>query len=103
MSVENERENSIPLHRSLTRPMLMLGGEREFVLMLAVLAGIFIFSLAQLWAAIAGVAIWLVGMFFLARAGRYDPQLSKTGIRSLRYRKFYTSDATPHARTKEVK
>lgn len=101
--MSNETDNSIPLHRSLTRPMLMLGGEREFVLMLVVLAGIFIFSLAQLWAAIAGVAIWLVGMFFLVRAGRYDPQLSKTWIRSLRYRRFYPADATPHARIREVK
>lgn len=103
MSVENERDNSIPLHRALTRPMLMLGGEREFVLMLAVLAGVFIFSLAQLWAAIVGVMLWLAGMFFLVRAGRYDPQLSKTGIRSLRYRRFYPADTTPHARTKEIK
>lgn len=103
MSVENERENCTPLHRSLTRSMLVLGGEREFVLMLGVLAGIFIFSLAQIWAAIAGVALWLVGMFFLVRAGRYDPQLSKTGIRSLKYRRFYPADTTPHARTKEVK
>lgn len=96
-------DNSIPLHRSLTRPILMLGAEREFVLMLAVLAGIFIFSLAKLWAAVIGVALWLVGMFFLTRAGRYDPQLSKTGIRSLRYRKFYPADATPFARQKEFK
>lgn len=103
MSVENERENSIPLHRSLTRPMLMLGGEREFVLMLAVLAGIFIFSLAKLWAAIVGVALWFVGMFFLVRAGRYDPQLSKTGVKSLRYRRFYPAEATPFADPKEVK
>ncbi|GAB1394112.1 conjugal transfer protein TrbD [Rhodocyclaceae bacterium] len=101
MSHETE-DNSIPLHRALTRPMLMLGAEREFVLMLGVLAGIFIFSLAQLWAAIVGVAIWLVGMFFLTRAGRYDPQLSKTGIRSLRFKRFYPADATPHARCKEV-
>ena len=103
MAHEEKDDPSIPLHRSLIRPMLMLGGEREFVLMLAVLCGIFIFSLAKLWAAGVGVAIWLVGMFFMTRAGRYDPQLSKTGIRSLRYRRFYPADSTPHARVKEVK
>lgn len=99
----NEEENGIPLHRSLTRPILMMGGEREFVLMLGVLAGIFIFSLAKIWAAVMGVVLWVVGMFFLTRAGRYDPQLSKTGIRSLRYRRFYPAEATPHAGVKEVK
>jgi type IV secretion system protein VirB3 len=100
--MSTEEDNSIPLHRALTRPMLMLGAEREFVLMLGVLAGIFIFSLAQIWAAVTGVAIWLVGMFFLTRAGRYDPQLSKTGLRSLRLKRFYAADATPHARCKEI-
>lgn len=103
MPDEIEHDNSITLHRSLTRPMLMLGGEREFVLMLGVLVGIFILSLAQIWTALVGIALWLVGMFFLTRAGRYDPQLSKTGLRSLRYRRFYPADATPHARLKEVK
>jgi len=102
MSTETE-DNSIPLHRSLTRPMLMLGAEREFVIMLGVLAGIFIFSLAQIWAAIMGVALWLVGMFFLTRAGAYDPQLSKTGIRALRFKRFYPADATPHASNREIK
>jgi len=103
MQQESMEVNSVTLHRSLTRQTLMLGAEREFVLMLGVLAGIFIFSLAQIWAAIMGVALWLVGMFFLTRAGAYDPQLSKTGIRSLRYRWFYQSDATPYANNREVK
>lgn len=96
-------DNSIPIHRSLTRPMLMLGGEREFVLALAMLAGIFIFSLAQLWAAAVGIVLWLTGMFFLVRAGRADPQLSKTFTRSFRYRRFYPCESTPYAKIKEVK
>ncbi|WP_415033318.1 conjugal transfer protein TrbD [Azonexus sp.] len=102
MSQEHD-DISVPIHRSLTRPMLMLGGEREFVLALATLAGVFIFSLAQLWAALLGVALWLIGMFFMVRAGRYDPQLSKTGIRSLRYKRIYSSESTPFAPVREVK
>lgn len=101
--MDNETANAIPLHRALVRPMLMLGGEREFVLMLVVLCGIFIFSLAHIWSAVLGVVFWLIGMFFLTRAGRYDPQLSKTGVRSLRYRRFYPAVSTPFARRKEVK
>lgn len=99
----NEDDYSAPIHQSLVRPMLLLGGERTLVLMLAVIAGVFILSLHALWAAIAGVALWMVGMFALSRAGAYDQQLSKTGPRSLRYRKFYPAAATPHARLREIK
>lgn len=98
-----DQDISVKLHESLNRPMLMLGGERNFVLMLGILSGVFIMSLAALWAAIFGVCLWLVGMFVLSRAGSYDHQLSKTGARSLRYKKYYPPQATPFAPTKEVK
>lgn len=86
-----------PVHRSLVRPMLLLGGERELVLMLAMIAGIFILSLFQVWAAVTGVAIWTVGMFFLQRMGERDPMLSKVFVRSLRYSKkrYIGSASTP--------
>lgn len=88
-----------PVHRSLVRPLLMLGGERELVLMLAMIAGIFILSLFQLWAAIAGVLIWMVGMFFLQRMGERDPKLSKVFFRSLMYsrKRYIPASSTPFA------
>lgn len=101
---QQEREDpGTVIHRSLTRPILMLGAEREFVLLLGILSGIFILSIAKLWSVIAGVVIWLVGMFFLTRAGQTDPQLSKVGVRSLRYKRSYSADATPFAPRREVK
>lgn len=87
----------VTVHRSLTRPMLIMGGEREFVLMLGMLCGIFIVSLFQLWAAIVGVVLWVVGIFFLQRMGEKDPQLSKTFTRSLRHGRMMPSKSTPFA------
>ena len=101
--MDDLEEYTVPIHNSLNRPMLVLGGERQLVLMLGVVAGIFIFSLAQLWAAIVGISIWTVGQYFLAKAAAYDPQLSKVGPRHLKYRKYYLSSATPFATTREVK
>lgn len=98
-----DQDISVTLHESLNRPMLMLGGERNLVLMLGVLAGVFIFSLAALWAAVAGVVLWMVGIYVLSRAGSYDHQLSKTAVRSIKYRRFYPSQATPHAPVREIK
>lgn len=79
-----------------------MGGERQLVLMLGVVAGVFIVSLAQLWAAIVGVVIWVGGQYFLSRAANYDTQLSTVGPRHLRYRRQYLSSATPFAAAREV-
>lgn len=101
--MDDLEEYSAPIHSSLNRPMLVLGGERQLVLMLGVLAGVFIFSLAQMWSAVLGVLIWMVGQYFLSRAAGYDPQLSKTGPRHLKYRRFYLASTTPFAKTLEIK
>jgi type IV secretory pathway TrbD component len=96
-------ELKTPIHESLNRPILLMGGERNLVLMLAVIAGVFILSLAKLWAAIAGLFLWTVGQWTLARAASYDPLLSKTGPRSLRYRRYYPARATPFGRLREIR
>jgi len=93
----------IPIHASLNRPLLILGGERNLVLMLAVIAGVFIFSLAQFWAFIAGILLWLTGQWALAQAAKYDPLLSRIGPRHVRYRRHYPAGSSPFASQREVK
>lgn len=103
MSNQEEQFNdSTPIHESLNRPILLMGGERQLVLMLMVIAGVFIISLANVYAAIFGLLIWLVGQYGLARAATYDSQLSKTGPRSLRFRRYYPPSATPFAKQREI-
>jgi type IV secretion system protein VirB3 len=92
-----DEEFESPIHRSLNRPILVMGGERQLVLLLMLLAGIFIVSLAKLWAAIIGVIVWVVGQYGLSQAAKFDPQLSLTGRRLLQYKRFYPASATPFA------
>lgn len=99
----SEPDPSVTIHVSLNRPILFMGGERQLVLMLMVIAGVFIFSLAKLWAAAVGIVLWIAGHWVLVRAAKFDPQLSKTGLRSLRYRPNYPACATPFAKNREVK
>lgn len=94
---------STPIHASLNRPILVLGGERKLVLSLATIAGMLIFSIAQIWAAILGLVIWATGHYGLIRAAAYDTQLSQTAVRALRYKKFYPAAATPFAPIREVR
>lgn len=99
----NEPDPGAPIHTALNRPILFMGGERQLVLMLMVIAGVFIFSLAKLWAAAVGIILWIAGHWVLVRAAKFDPQLSKTGLRSLGYRPHYPASATPSAKIREVK
>ena len=94
---DNGADFSVPLHQSMLRPMLLLGAERELILALGIVAGVFVVSLFQLWAAIFGLVLWAIGAWVLTRAASFDPQLSKTFGRSLQYRKLYKSAATPFA------
>lgn len=98
----NDLDPSCEIHESLNRPILFLGGERQLVLMLMVIAGVFIISLAKIWTAVIGIALWVLGQWALSKAAKFDPQLSKTGPRSLRYRRYYPARATPFAKIREI-
>lgn len=100
---DSQHDPGTPIHEALNRPILLMGGERQLVLMLMVIAGVFIISLANIWCAILGVTLWVIGQWALSKAATYDPQLSKTGPRSLRYRSYYPPSATPFAVNREVK
>ncbi len=100
--MDTERQE-VPLHESLNRPLLILGGERNLVLMLGVIAGVFVFSLAQLWAFLVGILLWVVGQWALAVAAKYDPLLSKTGPRHLRYCGHYPAGSSPFAPHREIR
>ncbi|MDE2222019.1 MAG: VirB3 family type IV secretion system protein [Candidatus Omnitrophica bacterium] len=83
-----------PLLQSLTRPILILGGERENVILLACLC----MSLCAVGRDFLSVAlaslIWSVGILASKLSARIDPWATKVFLRSLSYRDFY------HAREK---
>lgn len=97
----DEERQEVDIHASLNRPHLLMGGERSLVMMLGIIAAVFIFSLHQIWTAVIGVLLWLIGQWGLAAAAKHDPVLSKIGIRSLRYRRYYAAAATPFGKTRK--
>ena len=76
-------DDKVPIHEALNRPILMLGGERNLVLMLLIVAGVFIFSLAKLWAAAVGIAkkaLYVVlGVAFIVLGNKFLAVLGLTG------------------------
>jgi type IV secretion system protein TrbD len=87
----------IPIHRSLNRPQMMLGGERELVLFSALLAVLIVVSGMNLFSFLSGLALWSLAIAVLIRMGRVDPELSKVYQRHIRYQPYYPPRTGAHA------
>jgi type IV secretory pathway TrbD component len=79
----------VPFHESANRPNLLLGGDRELVLVFAIMAAMLVFAVMKWWSVLAGIALWLTGVGVLARMGKADPLLRHVYLRHIRYRSFY--------------
>lgn len=73
----------VPLHRSLTEPILLGGMPRTVAIVLGTLAAAVCLGL-RLW--LPGAAIWLVGHALAVWATRLDPQFMTVFSRHLKHR-----------------
>jgi type IV secretion system protein VirB3 len=84
-----------PLHRALYRPNLILGGERELVLITAIICGGVAVSGLNLVSAAIGVAVWLIAIALLRMMAKADPRMSKVYLRHLRFAAYYPPRSRP--------
>ncbi len=75
----------VPLHRSLTEPIMMGGAPRTVAISVGTLATAVGIGL-QLW--IAGVALWIVGHMLAVWAARVEPQFPQVVARHIKHRGF---------------
>ena len=87
--VAMDAPRQVPFHESANRPNLLLGGDRELVLVFAILAAMLVFAVMKWWSVVAGVVLWLTAVGVLARMGKADPLLRQVYLRHIRYRAFY--------------
>ena len=78
-----------PLFQSLTRPILMLGGERENIILSACLALMLWTAGRDIFAIILALLIWFVGLITSKVVAKKDPWATKVFIKSLQYQDFY--------------
>jgi type IV secretion system protein VirB3 len=77
------------IYRALHRPNLFLGGERELVLLTAVVcAGLPVSSL-NLVAGAIGLVLWIFLIAIFRMMGKADPVMSKVYLRQLSYAAYY--------------
>ena len=79
----------VPFHESANRPQLLMGGDRELILVSAILAAMLVFAVMKWWSILGGLVLWLIAVGVLARMAKVDPLLRHVYIRHIRYRDFY--------------
>ena len=93
----NDQARTVAIHLSLIRPILLLGAERELVLLSGVVAAILVMSLQRVVFTVIGVVVWITSVALLQRAAKADPQLSRVYLRQTRYRGYYPAQSRPTA------
>lgn len=99
-AIDKPRETMI--HQSANRPNLLLGGDRELVLVMVMIAGGLAFSLASWWGIGLAAALWVASMGALQRMGKADPLLRPVYLRHIRYTDFYPAKSGLHGQTTET-
>lgn len=78
----------VPLHRSLTEPILMGGAPRSAAIAIGTIAAAIALGM-RLW--IPGLLIWIVGHSAAVMAAKSDPDFLTVIIRSMKHKGFLSS------------
>lgn len=84
-SASLDRPRAIPIHRSLTRPILLGGADRELALANGVIVVALLFGIGLSWytAGISAVLL-IVGHWGLVVLSKHDPQIRLVYVRHIR-------------------
>ena len=86
------------IHRALSRPNLLMGADRELVLITGLAAVILIFVVLTVYSALFGIAVWVVIVGILRMMAKADPMMRKVYIRHVSYRPVYKATTSPWRR-----
>lgn len=85
----------LTFQRVLHRSSLFLGGEREPMLITAIIAGGLAISGMNMVSVVIGAAVWFGSIPLLRWMAKADPQMTKVYLRQLRYRGYYPARSRP--------
>lgn len=95
-TVSNLQPNRI--HRALSRPNLLMGADRELVLITGLAAVILIFVVLTIYSALLGIAVWIIVVAALRTMAKADPLMRRVYIRHVSYKSIYRATPTPWRR-----
>jgi type IV secretion system protein VirB3 len=82
-------KQTTPILQSLTRPILILGGERENIVLLACLSLSLCTAGRDVLSVVLAIVIWIIGSIASKLTAKTDPWATKIFLRSLAYQDFY--------------
>ncbi|NHT77690.1 conjugal transfer protein TrbD [Ferranicluibacter rubi] len=83
------------VHRALSRPNLLMGADRELVLITGLASVILIFVVLTVYSAIFGVAVWIVIVGALRMMAKSDPMMRQVYLRHISYKPTYRPTTSP--------
>ena len=86
---------TVPIHRALNRPNLLLGCDREMIMFAGLVSGTMIIYILEWKSAVAGVFLWFISLWVLRRMAKTDPYLRQVYLRNKGYRSHYPPRPTP--------
>ena len=86
------------IHRALSRPNLLMGADRELLLLTGLVAVILIFVVLTLYSALFGLVIWFLIVGALRMMAKADPLMRQVYIRHMGYRHHYLPTSSPWCR-----
>lgn len=95
-SLSGLRRNRI--HRALSRPNLLMGADRELVLITGLAAVILIFVVLTAYSALFGVSVWFVIVGLLRMMAKADPHMRQVYVRHISYKPYYKATTSPWRR-----
>lgn len=87
------------IHRALSRPNLLMGADRELVLITGLAAIVLIFVVLTFYSVVFGLAGWTFMVGVLRMMAKADPQMRRVYMRHIRYRPVYRPTSTPWKRS----
>lgn len=87
-----------PIHRALSRPNLLIGADRELVLITGLASIILIFVVLTIYSALFGAILWIVIVAALRMMAKADPLMRRVYIRHMAYKPYYKATSTPWRR-----
>jgi type IV secretory pathway TrbD component len=89
----------VPIYRALNRPNLLMGGDRELVLV-TILSTLFLIVLLASWYTVAiGAVVWFAGMWGVRWMAKADPLMRNVYLRHIKYSQRYDAKSGPFLRT----
>ena len=83
----------LPIHTAAHRRILVLGGDRELVLLAALLCAMLGIAVLTWWSVLLALLLWVASVAGLAHLARRDPLFRLVYTRHLPYREFYAAHA----------